>query len=467
MADDVLLEMLADLEHELEERHDDIEKEEGYYEGELPRIYLSDYSIPSYAQIVQQARTPWASLVVDVASERMRVEGFRVITPDTEDDDAEADSLAWDIWSHSGADVASQVAFREMLLHGRTYALVEDDGSGLALVTFESAESTAVLHAPGLRSTVAGVKRWHDKRRDADAAVLWTADSVTRLQRDRRSYGAGWIPVETAANLLGVVPLFEMRNQPDLEGGARSDLDGLYPALDRAVQTVADRLTAQTYSSTKIRFLIGVEPEVDADGNPTARTMRMAVDRLLLIENPDAKAGTFPETDLRPLIEAARADIACIASIARLPVHLLSGDLVNLSAEALKAISDGLAARVGQRQAWAGGALSQAMRLALKVAGDTRIDDPRTRVEPVWAPVLPEALSAMAQAANILVTSGVLSNTGAMEYALGMGPSEIEKMNNYRRSDLLDQQALQGISDLFAAPEPEPVPAQAEPAVVA
>lgn len=448
------------LSEELDSRTKTLDKEDRYYRGELPRLVDADESIPNYNQIIQQAKTPWAQLVVDVAAERMAVEGFRVITPAQNDDDAEADALCWDIWSASDCHLWSQVAFRDMLLHRSAYLLVESgDGDDLPALSFESPRTTAVLRAPGGRRAAAALKRW--SAGGSTVAVLWTPGGATTWTRAAGE--SRWRPAEEplAVNNTGMVPVFEMLNRPGLDdaSAAMTDLDGLYPALDRATQTTADRLTAQMYSSRKIRYLIGVEPEVDEDGKPTERTMRLAADRLLFIEDPNGKVGSLEETDLRPLIEAERSDVGSLASIARLPVHLLPGDLTNLSAEALSSLMDALAARIRQRHDFAGTSLQRGIRLSLEMMGDERVLDPRTRIEVIWADPQPKSLTDMATAASTLVGGGVLSKSAAQDYALSLTPTQIDKYAQLERADALTSQGVADIRSLFSgAPEPEGAP---------
>ena len=435
----------------LDDRHDDLERESEYYEGELPRLILPDRTLPSYRAIVSQARSPWAELVIDAAAERMAVTGFRVITPDRGDTDVEADTLAWDIWQASQGTMWSQAGFQTMLLHGASYLLVEE-GPDLPLLSFESPEVAATLTAPGGRGTTAAIKRWHED--DLDVAVVWTPQEAETFVRNRTRHGASWelSGIQMTTNRTGMVPMFVMKNKPDLTGDYASDLDSLYHTIDRATQSLADRITTQFFASTMVRYLIGVSPELDEDGNPTASTLKMATDKLLLIEDPEAKAGALPASDLRQFVDVSRSDISALAAISRLPSFLLSGDLVNVSAEALRSLLQGLESRVAQRQVWAAPALSQGMRLALRLAGDTRVDDPRCRVEPIWAPIIPPDIGATAQAASTLVTAGILSATGAQDSVLGMTPSEREKESQYKRSDALTAQGVASIESLFAEP---------------
>lgn len=431
------------------------QRELDYYSGDLPRVVLADRTLPAYRQIVDQSRTPWAALVVDQAAERLRVTGFRVVTPDAADADVEADALAWDVWQGSQAEMYSEVALTTMLLHGRAYVLVEEAGDGgLPVISFEHPSTTATLSAAGGRTTIAALKRWVDG--DNDVAVVWTVGGAETLVRDRRRSQAAWQPAgaELASNRTGMVPVFELRNRPDLLGGASSDLDGLYPTLDRCAQSIADRVTTQLFAAVKVRYLTGVEPDLDEDGRPTEATLRLATDRLLLIESPEARAGVFEASDLRQFIETARSDVAALAALARLPSFLLSGDLVNVSREALESLSQGMVARVEQRQTWATPALSGAMRLALRLAGDDRVSDPRTRVEPIWAPALPPSATDTAQAASTLVQAGILSATAAADLVLGLTPTERDKVRQYRRSDALDSAGVADIGALFAEPAP-------------
>ena len=78
--------------------------------------------------------------------------------------------------------------------------------------------------------------------------------------------------------------------------------------------------------------------------------------------------------------------------------------------------------------------------------------DPRTRVEPIWEPVLPPSRSDTAAAAAQLVAAGILSASAAQDLVLGLSPSERDKVAQYARADALTQQGVQVIADLFTAP---------------
>lgn len=448
----------------LDDRAGDLKVQEEYYRGDLPRLVLPDRTLPSYRTIVEQARSPWGELVIDAASERMQVTGFRVITPEAAgDDDVQSDALAWDIWQGSKCDTWAPIGFTTMLKHGVSYLLVEP-GPDLPLLSFEHPSVAATLTAPGGRSTAAAIKRWTDG--NLDIAVVWTAQGAQTLVRDRTRGSMDWEPApeQTVANTTGTVPMFPLKNRPDELGGFRSDLDSLYTTIDRATQSLADRITTQFFASTKVRYLLGVEPELNEDGTPTNATLKLATDKLLLVENPDATAGVFDASDLRQFIETARSDIGTLAALAKLPSFLLSGDLVNVSAEALRVLNDGLKARVGQRQKWGSAGLSDGMRLALKLAGDERVLNPRTRVEPIWGDIVEPDIAPTATAAVGLVGAGVLSPTGAQDLVLGFTPSERQKLAEYARADALAAQGAQmieGLLNLQPAPVEEPEPESA------
>jgi hypothetical protein len=440
----------------LDARAGDIAKQRAYFEGAAPKLHLPDRSHPLYAAIVAQARSPWAELCITAASEKMEVVGFRVLTADGDADTAEADKLAWQIWQANSGDLYSQVAFRTALLHGVSYVIVEP-GPDLPILSFESPECVATLSAPGGRRTVAAVKRW--SMDDQDVAVVWVDDGATTLVRDRTRGAGTWelSSNQLASNTSGLVPVFPMYNRLDSMGRYDSDLTSLYSTLDRVTQSLVDRLTTQYFASTRVRVLTGVVPDLDEDGKPTNAAIKMSTDRLIVLESPEARAQSFEASDLRQFVEVAKSDLASLAALARLPAPLMgSSDLTNISAESLRSLSQGLVARVTEKIISVTPALSRSMRLALAMAGDERVNDPRCRVEPLWAPVIPPSAAEMAAAAAQLVTSGVMSKTAAQEYALGLEPSQIEKYAMYERSDALSAQGTRAITDLLAAPAPTP-----------
>src|SRR5690606_41984985 len=62
---------------------------------------------------------------------------------------------------------------------------------------------------------------------------------------------------------------------------------------------------------------------------------------ILVSDSPDTKFGALPETPLDGFIRAAQWDVETLASISQTPTYELTGQLVNLSADALVAARGG------------------------------------------------------------------------------------------------------------------------------
>lgn len=151
------------------------------------------------------------------------------------------------------------------------------------------------------------------------------------------------------ANPFLVVPVFPFPNNADLGAYGRSELRDVIPLQDALNKSVANMLVAGEFVAWPQRFIIGIEVDVDESGQPTGREQKSALDRIMTIGNPNAKAGEFAGANLEPFIKEQDSYRAEMARISRTPLHylLLSGDFP--SGEALGAAERPLMAQVDDR----------------------------------------------------------------------------------------------------------------------
>jgi hypothetical protein len=120
----------------------------------------------------------------------------------------------------------------------------------------------------------------------------------------------------------------------------------------------------QHFSSWKVRTIAGmVGPEDQSEAE--RRKLQLKVEDILIADDPDTKFCTLNETPIEGFISAWRADIEALAAVTQTPTHALTGQLVNLSAEALAAARASLTQKVYERQKTEGEAHLQALQLAL------------------------------------------------------------------------------------------------------
>ena len=319
-------------------------------------------------RLIDLSRTPWLSLVVTTVAQSMRVDGYR--TPGERDD-----APAWQLWQRNGLDRRQGAVHRAMLAYGVAYVTAlpgVDDLTGDPMAVLRGVsprkmlafyENTAEDDWPryAIRATGAGTWRLYD-----DEAVHHLGTETTRN-------GSGppkLTYVGEEAHGAGVCPVVRFTNMLDLDGRSAGEVEPLIPLAMRINKTTFDRLLIQHYNSWKVRTVTGMaEPETTEDAN--RKKLQLRHDDLLVAEDPDTRFGTLDETPLEGMIRAYDTDIRSLAASSQTPTHALTGDLINLSAEALAAARAELDAKGDERKLSAGESWEQSLRLGAHVDGDS------------------------------------------------------------------------------------------------
>lgn len=178
------------------------------------------------------------------------------------------------------------------------------------------------------------------------------------------------------------VPVFPFPNNADTNSYGRSELKDVIPIQDALNKSVANMLVAGEFVSWPQRYLIGVEVDVDEEGNPTGNEQKAAFDRILAIGNPNAKAGTFEGANLTGFIAEQDSYRAEMARISGTPLHylLLSGDFP--SGAAVTAVERPLMAQIDDRIKALRPAWSAAMSFSLRVEN---VDHDPIKLNPTFA----------------------------------------------------------------------------------
>jgi hypothetical protein len=360
-----------------------------YYCGEHPLPWLSAQAQDEFRRILKMTRSNYMGLVVDATAERLAIEGFRV--GDSED----ADDETWRIWQANDLDTYSDQGILEGLIVGKCYMLVAPNPADAAtpLAWFEDPTQAIVEHAPGgsRRNRAAGLKLWKDDWTGRVNATLYLpgglykfetrqapSTPIEALRWDRRSVpGEDW----PAPNVLGVVPLVELPNNPRLMVGGRSELYDVTDIQDRINKTLADRLMTQDYGAFPQKWAAGW-PEEDEAGNPQPK-INVGRDRMVTTDAPRTMVefGQWDASPLDPYSSAKREDVKDIASRTRTPAQYLLGEMSNVNGETLKASESGLVSKVRQRQRTTGDGVEDAVRLMRQAAGLT---SQRETIETIW-----------------------------------------------------------------------------------
>jgi hypothetical protein len=321
------------------------------------------------------SKVPWLGLVVTAAAQAMYVDGYR---SKLDNDGDLTDSPPWQLWLANGMDRRQVAVHRYMLAYGYSFLTVlpgEDPLTG---------KTQAVMRGVSPRKMFA---LWDDP----------AEDDWPQYVDEPMIHGAGVCPVVRYTNML------------DLDGRTPGEVEPFIAVAARINKTSYDRLLVQHFNSWKVRYVTGmVKPDDEEDANKTKLQLRM--EDILVGEGEGMKFGTLDETQLAGFIQAHRADVETLAAASQTPTHELTGQMANLSAEALAAARASLNQKVTERQKSAGASHAQALRLASALSDyDEYATDVTGRV--TWQDM---EIRSMSQAADAL---------GKMVQMLGVPPT--------------------------------------------
>jgi hypothetical protein len=407
-----------------------------YYDLEAGVIALLDTAErQTFRTFLQESGANWCELVVNAVAERLQVVGFRFGT-ETDSD------LAWEIWQANSLDADAELVQTDALVQGAAYMLVQadDDNPTGVCITPESAMQATVLYEPGSRrKRIAGYKRYpaqpwvtmdgyYGSSLFGDAGgeieVLITPDAVVTWEPGS--------PAQIAPNPAGFVGLVEVVPQPRTLWLPRSELHSAVSIQDRLHTTIFNRLVATDYGAFRQIWATGIKIAREVfksdDGTETYRVARpfdVGANRLLANEAPDGKFGSFAESTLGGYLASVEQDIQQLAAITQTPPHYLLGQMVNISADAIKAAETGLVAKCRRRSRHIGEAYEDVMRCAFTLTGSPAATD--TSAEVIWADMETRSEGQRVDALVKMATLGVPREVLWQKW--GATPQEIDQWN--------------------------------------
>jgi hypothetical protein len=446
---------LNTLNRELDRRIPKIKRLDDYHDGDHPvPPHVRDQRLETeFKTLMKQATTNFPALIVDSVEERLEVTGF--------DFDGDADSEAWDIWQRNHLDADAGMVHETALTTGRAYAIVWADADGNPTITPEHPSTTVVAYEVGSnRDRAAALRRWREN--DRWMATLYLKSGIYKFQAPVRPIQGPdtdeWEPRVPPgeewplANPLGVVPVVEFAVNRSLRpsefGTSAGEFERVTPIIDRISTTIFAGLLAQAYASYPVRALIGSPIERDEDGKPIP-PFSMSVSKIVQIENPDGKLVQLPESDLGNYIRFAETHVRHLAAITKTPSHyLLAGDMVNLSADAIRASEAGLVSKIHKHHRSLGESWEETIRLAFRVVDQ---NDPRGMAYTAatkWRD--PESRSEAERADAAVKLATILPWQALAERVLNATPTEIAEWEAQRAAD--------GLATLMATPTEAPTP---------
>lgn len=392
-----------------------------WYRHDPEEIRLPRSATWEIQRLRELAKTPILGLTISVASQATLVDGYR--SPDQPDN-----AGPWRTWEGNDFDSRQVALHRATYAYGYAYNLilpgVAPDGTSMAKMRGRSPRKMFAVFAdpadddwpifamnvedqPGGKCSVQLID-------DEFVYYLGGSDDASKMDFiEWREHGAGVTPVVRYANRL------------DLEGRATGEIEPFIPLAARLNKTDFDRLLAQHYSSWQVRYATGMAKPDDED-EARREKLRLRQDDLLIAEDPDTKFGSLPATPLGDLLKAHDSDIETIAAVTQTPTDALTGQLINMSAEALAAARAQLDQKIGEGKTGLGKSHAQSLRLAAHLEGNEEAaQDIMARI--TWQDTSIRSLAAAADGLGKLATQLGVPVEGLWSMIPGVDKSTVEE----------------------------------------
>lgn len=411
-----------------------------------------------FRQLLRMGRLNMAELIVSSTTNRMGIRDFRTAAADDDLGDQEARNLM----RANNLKLKAREVHDLALGLGDAYTLLTppDATRKHTLITAESPMECITAHDPATGKEIAGLKMFRSEWDDVDYAYLFLpgklhvaaceGPTTTLFGRRRFTLSPKWAWDEEKSDDIpdGQLPLIRFRNKDGV-----SEIEGHLDALDR----INDKLFNEWFIGKVQAFrqrAIEVpdrEDDVEGDEDEAAEEDEQDLDLAgLLTSAPDAlwqlpkgaKIWESTPADLRQLVESIKAEREWLAADTSTPLHTITPDAANGSAEGASLQREQNVYKAEDRRDRFDGEWARTMAMAFLFQGDEERSDV-TQIETLWAPVerfsLTEISDAVSKVWGKLPSEAVF--TDVMQYP----PAEVQdRLRPMRSRDLLFMTPTQG-----------------------
>jgi hypothetical protein len=470
MAEKTPDEWRVQLEADLAARQDDVELYTRYYDGDHRLAFATAQFKEAFGDLFEAFATNWCGIVVDVAVERLAVQGVRFFGDEDED--------AWTMWNANRLDAGSILAHTEAIKCGSAYVIVGPPRveGGEPVITAEHPSQVVVATDPADRlRRLAALKKYRDENGDTvcvvylpDRIVPFSRSTISRVVQafglvlpDGLAGEADYDLVLEEDNPIGVVPVVPLENAPNLLTGGASDLKPAISLNDAANKFFSDMIHASEYMAFPQRVMTGVELPRDPVTGEVLEDfqLRAAVGRLWAFEGEEAKVFELPAGSLSNYVEGVDLAVQHLAAQTRTPPHYLLARLVNISGDALKAAETGLVARVRRKHVDFGDGWEETIRLGFawrSVYGGNAKDKERSETmeaELIWRD--PESRNPGAVSDSLIKKQAVGVPWEKLMEEAGYSPQEIRRLEKLKQEEeKVEEEKAARLADQAAKRQP-------------
>ncbi|AYN57723.1 portal protein [Arthrobacter phage DrManhattan] len=335
-----------------------------YLSGDHDMPYMPRGAKQEYKHLAERSITNWTPLLSDTYAKGLFVDGYRPAR-------AADNAAAWGYWQANGLDARQSIAHRGALEYGASYTLILPG-------TLQTRRVPLIRPLSPLRSGAwyqdddaefpeIGYRRLGTTMDGARLIEVFDKTSVYTFAKPKDS--DKWRLSRVDDHNLGYTPFVRFRDR--LDGEAQGIIRPVKVLQDRVNEIVFSILIAIQYAAFRQRWATGlVIPEDEETGEPI-EPFQSAIDRLWVSDSTDAKFGDFAQTEISGHLTAYESSIRTMAAVSQVSPNILTGDLVNLSADALAQMEASTQRKMGEYETLFGESWESAFRLAALAAGDS------------------------------------------------------------------------------------------------
>lgn len=355
------------------------------WEPDALKDKIPNYASSEHRNLAKISETPFLQLVVTTVAQQLVAETFRSARG------VEMDRVIAP-WLRNRMHSRQRAVYRGALAYGYSYATAMPGDSG-AVIRGRSPRDLYAVYGDVVEDEYPMyyllVKGSHKYVVDEEAVYILGDDN------GRVSY------IEERRHNAGVAPAVRYSNQIDLEGRTPGEVEPYVQVAARIDKTTYDRMVNQHFNSWKVRTATGLDMPTDPADQERVKMLLRQGD--ILTGEEGVTFGTLDETSSDSLIKATDEDVKLLAVVTQTPVHALTGDLVNLSADAIaesRAMAD---LKVNERKVGFGDSNEQLLRLAAHIEGRAE-DAADFSLRTDWADLQSRSMSQAADALGKMAT---------------------------------------------------------------
>lgn len=317
--------------------------------------------------------------VCDALKDKLIVENFRA-------EDGADKKLAeeiWKIWQDNLMEIRSDEVHDEAIVMGDAYVQVWVDPNKKVTIYPQRADRCSVFYDEEIPGKILwAAKYWFQPDRKM-RLTLFYPDRVERYV-SKKEIPAGRIPQKATdfkeftgegksviKNPYNQVPIFHFANNGKTGQRGKSELADAIPVQDSLNRAVMDKMVAMQFASFLQRWAIGIEDNLDEDGNPISPFIA-GVEKVWTTENPEAKFGVFPASDLNQFLQVKDSAIIDMARVTGTPLWYFIQTDGFPSGEALQKSGIRFINKVSNRMLRFGQSWADAMAFALRIEKGTQ-----------------------------------------------------------------------------------------------